>query len=215
MSERVRNTVKASLPGSKKIIVAACAAIAMFLGAVSAGASMLGQGDSAKNPPIMSSMFQTPSPDNTKRAATEDRTSPVLTQQHPFGTGNVILQSSPLYDAPTNGVINIPKINVVGEVLKSMGNTVIFQNPTEVLEKLQGNTLDSLSNTLAPATTSLTPVTDVLVPSSSSETASPVLSQDKTATGSTQDSETNQPQGGDAGTEAQSTTSANPSTPIQ
>lgn len=164
MSERVRNTVIASLAGSKKIIVAACAAIAMFLGAVSAGATMFDQNRS-KSDAGMSSVFQPSSATDQGQVSTENSSDPILTQQQPLTSQSITLQSSSLYEIPGDRGVSMPKKNAVSEVLKSVTNAAVFQNQAGLLDKLQTKTADPAANTLTPIVTPANPVVEVVVPS--------------------------------------------------
>jgi|SRR5687768_16523276 len=150
MSERVRNTVLASLAGSKRIIVAACAAIAMFLGAVSAGASVFVYDNPGSRPTDLSAVFNpTSADDSQKKTPTKDTITDNLSKQNTF-QGEPVTPKAPLYTPPAPQSKNTTKKNPVAEVLRGATNSAIFQAQADLLDKLQGKTAEALSGITPP-----------------------------------------------------------------
>ncbi len=148
MSERVRSTVLASLAGSKRIIVAACAAIAMFLGAVSAGASVFVYDNPGSRQTDLSAVFNPTSVDDPqKKSPAKDTSTDNLSKQSTF-QGEPVTSKTPLYTATPPA--SQTKKNLVAEVLRGATNSAIFQTQADLLDKLQGKTTETLGGITPP-----------------------------------------------------------------
>ncbi len=151
MSERVRHTVLMSLTGSKRIIVAACAAIAMFLGAVSAGASVFVYDKPSSQSTDMSAVFNpTTAEDSKVRSRTKDTSADNLSTQSTFQDEHITL-GGPIYSTPSVAQVKNPaKKNLVADVLRTATNSGIFQAQADLLDQLQGKTNETLNSVTAP-----------------------------------------------------------------
>ena len=130
MSERVRQSVISSLYGSKRIIVAACAAIAMVLGAMSVGASVFtGERNPGAHDDEISSISATT--DAAHGNVSEEKNSD-LTAQHALETRSVMSEQPTPHPAPQKS-----KKSTLSEILINSANAALFVNQVPLLEQLQ------------------------------------------------------------------------------
>lgn len=125
MRERVRESAIASLLASKRFIVSVCAAIAMVLGAVSAGASVFTGAPADAETREVSAIF-TETPDNP---STSNEPS-LFTQRQTLASQNIAVES-PLYTADTAQAKEKKGLNLKLSQEVGRSTNVLFYNPDE------------------------------------------------------------------------------------
>lgn len=167
MSERVRESIVASLLASKRFIVAVCAAIAMVLGAMSAGASVFTGTSTAESQTAASVFSETPRSFSSTSASNE---SPLFTRR-PTLTSRTIAVQPPLYtttDASQTKEKKGLNLNLNQDVVKA-SSSALFYNPTPLIEEPDSNPAASLPTEPDPADTDEPPV----IPAEPTEPSTP------------------------------------------
>lgn len=126
MRDRVRESALTSLLASKRFVVSVCAAIAMVLGAVSAGASVFTgtSADAQTGRPVNAVFKETPgSPSATSET-------PLFTQRQTLASQDIAVQP-PLYTADTTPSKDKKGLNLKlsPDVVKTTNTNALFYKP--------------------------------------------------------------------------------------
>lgn len=125
MRERVRESAIASLLASKRFIVSVCAAIAMILGAVSAGASVFTGVPADAETREVSAIFT-----ETHGNPSTPNESPLFTQRQTLASQNIAVES-PLYTADTSQAKEKKGLNLKLSQEAGRSTNVLFYNPED------------------------------------------------------------------------------------
>ncbi len=169
MRERVRESALASLLASKRFVVSVCAAIAMVLGAVSAGASVFTGNTIEAEPREVSAIFI-----ETHGSSLPPSETSLFTKRQTLASHTIAVQP-PLYtaEAPTTKEKKGLNLKLNQEVTRS--TNVLFYNP-------EG---DATAKTDAPATASPTPAETT--PAAATVTPDQTEGEPPTDTGATEE----------------------------